>query len=476
MPIPQLELDLVVPEVSYRSSPLTVATEFVTVPGFAEPHTPARYNQSYYLRYFRPEDELDTVFVLMPGIFGGATSVDALARQLVASTPGLEVWAVDRRANALEDRSVMVESLQKRDPGAAYRYYIEAAGTPSGFNALPPEKVQFMGYWGLDVHLRDLHAAVLDAEAQADTVILAGHSLGASLVGFYAAYDFADAGAPADAGHEHIDGLVLLDGALGRTGGFSIGESMTALLSLLPDRRGLETGTDAPYLTFGISPQFQAQRESLALLARYRPEDLVPPGILSFPATNRAALGVTQDDDYSGATVFSSSLGRAVGAQFSGNLGAFFLGGSLGASSRSVVGVAPGHSVVDWERGDPDKERSSVAALARSWATPDSNRTEWYFPLRLALDIGELDFEFTETPGFVPNTEVLTPTLAVGAGRGLGTSLASFQAYSNARPGSFFSSYILDGFTHLDIVEAENNPLVSLLKRWLTQVERVSGR
>jgi hypothetical protein len=65
---------------------------------------------------------------------------------------------------------------------------------------------------------------------------------------------------------------------------------------------------------------------------------------------------------------------------------------------------------------------------------------------------------------------VTTPTLAVGAKRGLVTSLDAFSAYSNARVGSPFSAYIIPDFTHLDIVQAEENPLVIFFQRWLEQL------
>lgn len=471
LPIPQLKTELELPEPSYRSSPLTVQADYITVPGFDEPHTPAQYNQSYYLRYFRPEDTPETVLILVPGIFGGATSVDALARQLVASRAGLEVWAVDRRANALEDREVITQSLRSRDPAPAYRYYVENIGTPEGFNRHRSKDLSFMGYWGLEVHLRDLHEVVLSARGHAPRVVLGGHSLGAGIVGFYAAFDFGET--QTDPGHAYIDAMILIDGALGRSGGFGIDAEMTKLLGVLPDKEGLEAGIDPPFLTFGLDPLFQARREAAALLARFQPGKLSPGTFRSFPATNRAVLGLMQDDTYGPFTIFTSSLGKAFGAKVGGNLGAFLSGGRLGRSSATVIGVADGYSYVDWV-GDPETDASSIASLARSWSRPETNRAEWYFPLRLALDIGELDGRLKNEAGFVAGHMVLTPTLVVGAGRGLVRSLESAAAYGNTRPGSLFSSYILPTMTHLDIVEADHNPLVTLIDMWLEQLARLS--
>jgi pimeloyl-ACP methyl ester carboxylesterase len=51
-----------------------------------------------------------------------------------------------------------------------------------------------MRRWGLEVHLRDLHELVKRARKEAKTVVLGGHSLGASLVSFYAAHTFEGTG------------------------------------------------------------------------------------------------------------------------------------------------------------------------------------------------------------------------------------------------------------------------------------------
>jgi pimeloyl-ACP methyl ester carboxylesterase len=466
LPIPQVRLELELPPTAYRSSPLTVQTEYLSVPGYPDAATPEHLNQSYALRYYRPEDTVDTILILVPGIFGGATSFDILARQLVAATPDLEVWAWDRRSSALEDRAAFRESLARRDPLIAYDYYVTNARTPEGFTPIPPAELRFMGGWGLELHLEDLHQVVLEARRRADTVVLGGHSLGAALVGYYAAYR----GEHPRAGHTYLDGLILIEGTLGRTGGYTLDPAITTLLGILPDVDGLASGRDAPYLTLGLTPEYQARREALAQLARFRPNELSPGGFLSFPASNAAVLGILEGDRYGPATVFASSLGRAVGGVVSGNLTAFILGGRLSAGVTSVAGVADGYEMVTWEA--TEDARTDLMALARSWSTPLSNRSEWYFPLRLALDMALRDVRLSDDPDFVPTLDVTVPTLAIGAGRGLVQGLEGFAAYANARPGSLFSSYVLPGMTHMDILQADENPLVPLTQRWLAHLRR----
>ncbi len=471
LPIPVVRQELSLPAVTYRLPPERVRTEYVELAGFAAPNTPEVYNKALYLRYYIGTEAADTIIVLMPGIFGGAMSLDVLARQLVASTPGLEVWAVDRRANLLEDRSAALESIRNSNPLIAYDYYVKNAGQEGGFRPIPPEELRFLAFWGLEVHLRDLHEIIKTARGLADRVILGGHSLGASLVSFYAAYDFGKG--QSDPGYQYIDGLLLIEGALGRTGAFELEDQGLGIgpVQVIPNSQELEAGRGSPYLRFGLSPNYFARSEVAALLAYYQPGQLSPGGFVDFPITNRAAFGLRFDDQYGPSTVFSLSLGEVVGADLAGNLTAVLTGGRAGVYSQSVAGVAEGYDYVDWQRGDPKWERTDLETFSRSFVSKKTNHSEWYFPLRLLIDMSTPDANLAAEPGFVPNAEVTTPTLAVGAGRGLIDELEGFSAYNNARPGALFSSYVLPGLTHLDITAAEDNPLVSLLQLWLKQID-----
>ncbi len=476
MPIPTIRSELNLAPPAYRVAPDAVQTAYVSLPGYDEPSTPDEYDRAFYSRYFAADRGAnpDTIFVLMPGLFAGATSFDLYARQLVASREGLEVWVTDRRANALEDRSAMTQSLEQRDPQVAYDYYVTNAGREEGFNPLTPDDLRFTAFWGLEVHLRDLHEVVKRAEATADTVVLGGHSLGGSLANFYSSYDFTASDA-IDFGYTHIDGLLLLDGILGKTGGFGWEEEGLTIrdIQLIASKSDLEAGRGDPYMVQGFDPTSAAQTEVVALLARFAPDALSPGGFVDYPATNRAVAGILDDDQYGFSSVFSASLGEVTDATFAGNLFAVLLDGSQGMRSSTVTGVVEGSSFVDWTRGDPEREVTDLNAYVRSKSSADTNSSEWYFPLRLGLDIIQLDVTLDDTPNFVPTNDVPTPTLAVGAGRGLVRSFEDFSAYGAARGiGARFSAYIIDGFTHSDIIAAEQNPVVPLTLQWLEQVGR----
>jgi pimeloyl-ACP methyl ester carboxylesterase len=467
VPIPQVHRPPDVASVRYHVKPERVKTEYVELAGFDESTTPDKYDKALYARYFLMSQNAETIIVLMPGIYGGATSLELLARQLVAALPNVEVWAVDRRSNLLEDRSVMMEALNQKNPRLAYDYYVKNFGEENGFNIVPPDDVRFMAQWGLDVHLRDLHEIIKRAEKIAPRVILGGHSLGGSLIDYYAAYLFEDG-----AGHEHLDGLVQIDGVLGRTGGFNRPPEGLSLagLQLVPGLKEIERGDANPYFPLMATPQNFARREVMALLAQADPEGLSP--LSEIPVSNMARLGLADDDEFTMSTAFGSSMGKSVGATYGGNITPVILAGSEGFYSRSVTGVAAGFDRVTWTPGNPNDEHVNPDDLAGVWSTAYSNRSEWYFPLRLTLEIGQYDVRLEDTPGFVPSSQVKLPTLAVGAGRGLVTNLEGFAAYNDCRVGSAFSMYILPDFTHLDIVYAQENPLVGIMAVWLGSLPR----
>lgn len=467
LPIPTLKRDPIVPEVSYRIQPERVLTSYVTLPGYPESHTPPQYNQSPFVRYYADAQPPDEILVLVPGLLSGALTFDNYARKLVAAQPGLEVWAQDRRSNLLEDRQGFAEAFASRDPQLAYDYYITNFDQEGSFVPRNPMDYDFVGYWGIEVHLRDLHAIITHARTITDTVVLGGHSLGGSIVSLYSAFDFSDDPNFTVPGYQFIDGLFLLDGALGRTGGFGRASSNISLgpVELVPSRDELESGRAAPFLR---DVARVSRRDEVAfLLARFDPEGLSP--FASFPITNRAYVGTQGDDNYTYSPIFSNSMGRSVDATFSGNIVPFLLEGGAGVYSSTVSGVANDALQVSWERGDPTRELTNIDDYIATTLSPDTGSREWYFPLRLALDIVQLDITLDNTDNFVPTAEVPIVTLAVGAQRGLMPSLDEFSAYINTRFGAPIVTYIAPG-THTDMLYAENSLLVPLTLSWLERI------
>ncbi len=466
-----------------------VRVELVTIRGFKAPGTPDTLNNAIYLRYHAPETTKPrAVVVLMPGFLGGATNFDRLARSVVAQDGALEVWAVDRRSNQLEDQGVLLEAARQRDPMIAWRYFVRDAGKPNGFRPQTVQNLSFMGSWGLETHLEDLRAIILHARTVAPKVFLGGHSLGSVMVTLYAGWDF-DGGL----GANDLDGLILLDGAAGRT--VSSDASLPekdyddGLVGPLGIRsagaKELDAGLATPYFeAFGLGPQGLAKYSAAALLAASDPNGDSPGGLVPYPASNLAAGilgGGGGDNDFSPISAFSISAGFTGNAKLGLNLFAVLLGGGLRVSE--VIGVQDGSKRVEWvppAPNDPHEFTDPVDFAARFWqAVPDANGglsgvdyQEWYFPSRLSLDIAAVGLE---APAWAVArglrltrlSEVKLPFLVVSGGRGIVTDPDSFKPLEK-KLGRTLEVRTLPGLTHLDVLAARVSPLSS----WITEFAR----
>jgi hypothetical protein len=453
-----------------------VRVEKHVIAGFNEPHTPAEFNKAIYLRFYSAEtSQPRAIVVLMPGIFGGATNFDRMARTIISQDKTLEVWAIDRRSNLLEDHRKLLESWQAKDPLIAWRSMVRDAGKQNGFSARTQQEVAFMGYWGLETHLNDLRNVILKARARAPKVLLGGHSLGSVLVTMYAGWDF-----NGQAGSSSIDGLILLDGAAGNTlaadiaqadyeNGFDSGFAKTA------GSKALESGQALPYFdALGISPTGLAKLSSAALLAASDPNGDSPGGFVPYPASNLAAglLGnAGGDNDYSPIPAFSLSAGHARG-ETALNLFAVLISGWKGFSVGTITGPLPGSSRVEWVAGKPgEQEFTDPFDFANRFWSLLADYQEWYFPARLTLDLAAVRLEApTWAKAKMPLKHLgnlKLPILTAIGGRGVVTEANAFSKLE-AKIGRKLEPKIALGLTHLDVLAATSNPIAG----WITDFSR----
>ena len=167
----------------------------------------------------------------MPGFEGGAAGFKPLAENLIARAVAqsfeLEVWAVDRRSNQLEDMVGLDLAEQYADPQIALDWLFggELSLTLHPLLAAGPNRravfydtqadVPFIANWSPLVFSQDIDAVVTAARAVAknQNVFLGGHSAGTGFTARYAATDFNLTGVgPADPGYAKLRGLVLLEG------------------------------------------------------------------------------------------------------------------------------------------------------------------------------------------------------------------------------------------------------------------------
>ena len=323
---------------------------------------PAQFNQVWVDKYGPKKGK--RVLVLMPGTIAGSGNFTLVARHLVKQVKGLQVWAIDRRSQALEDTEMFAKALRGEvSLQQMFDYYlgwITGATPPDHYDLVNPADHPYAREWGMKVALDDARAVVKQARGKGKKkrkVILGGHSLGASLAVAYSAWDFN--GRP---GHKDIAGIVAIDGGLLR--------SFTQLDDVAETQQRLdELNSGNPFadlINTGFAEGTGLFAEMGGIFARLAPDQsattlqafpLLPaqfnPG---FPVTNEALFGHAFDRDTSPP-----------------NLGLIHMnGGGLAAS------------------GDPrpwvDGGVTPVARLAQTFGQEPANGVEWFFPRRLTID------------------------------------------------------------------------------------------
>lgn len=444
---------LVVAAPAATAAETTVAVKGVPAAG------PAKYDKTFVTKI--GPSSAKTVLVLMPGYSGGAGDFVYVGRDLVKRVPGLQVWAVDRRSQALEDTSMFTKGFTGQATlQQVFDYYLGWITNPPGpsphFTPPDPKSLGFAYDWGLPTAIGDLRKVILSAKREGRRVILGGHSLGASMTAIYATWDFN--GRP---GYRDVDGLVLIDG--GALGTFDKVDSLATL------NKRLDAIKEQPFADIVGVGQPWAQGVFAALGGVYAMKD--PTGVSpfwnfellpktfrpDFPVTNRALLGYAFDQSTSPQ--------------------------ALGLIHLRAGGLAPAGDPRDWQDG----EVSPIARVSEFWAANPVNGVEWYFPQRLSIDVdgaNELQRNrITRKLGLRPwhLKGVNVPLYAFQTDLTEGRVLRGAKRYIQRSKVPAKRSVLVDrGSTtsHLDPLTAapETNDFVKTVVPWLKQVRRRAGR
>jgi pimeloyl-ACP methyl ester carboxylesterase len=382
--------------------------------------TPKQLNQVRVVRYrvdANPPKPARAIVVLMPGFLAGSQAFDGIARALVrrgANDPdgAIEAWAIDRRANLLEDTHGADVSEVGGDATWSRRYYVDGEEVEgkkfAGF--LDGSDVPYESEWGMATTLGDLRAvmALVPAPERKSRVVLVGHSLGATIAEAYAAWDWTGS-----KGFDELAGLVLIDGVANReldaasTFSKDIYEHGDPKATGLINVPGLDVVRKLqPYITLpllGVTVGEQAERIAIAAsfaaaAPRLSDDDLMNTFALMLglkaaeipKMTNRAAFGFAFDDQSSAISIAALSMGAATGGPLESYSAAF---------GSQVVHPTDPDASYDWKDYDQvtPHELSSLPEVARAfYEGPGLNFIEWYFPTRLVLDaqfVGSLSIE-----------------------------------------------------------------------------------
>ena len=403
-----------------------IVREVVSVAGVDPPmnptlsaSTPPELNVVRVVKYridAEPAKPARAIVVMMPGFLAGAGAFDTIARALVrrgAADPGqaIEVWAIDRRANFMEDTHGLDVAEFRKDASWSHRYYYDGetieGHTFKGF--IDPSDVPWESEWGMATTIGDLHAVIAQVPEgdRKSRVVLVGHSLGATIAEAYAAWDFGG-----KRGFDELAGLVLIDGVTGSEGDpasgflqadYEHGSKSVGALSL-PNLQTIRKSQ--PFITLpllGVAVGELAER--LAMATSFAPAEMFPRDDEAINAlalmlgltrsgipkmTNRAAFGFAFDDDSAALSIAAVSCGSSTGGPLT-KYKAIFGGDVLHPSDPTAT-----YDWIDFDKTTPPESASMREVVRGYYEGPGLNFIEWYFPARLTLDaeyVGSLNIE-----------------------------------------------------------------------------------
>lgn len=305
--------------------------------------------------------DADTVMTAQPGVLEGAAAFMNIASNMVTRAwneqgKNLEFWAIDRRANCLEDTTGLDWGMRTGDAHNMLNYYYRGASVDgkkfAGFPRGSDARVRWLSKLGMDQTLKDWNAVITRGlPSQADRqakLYCGGHSLGGFITAAYAQYDFdGDPATLDDAGYNQCRGYFGLDtivtsdplslrAVAGASGIAGLGSLANGFSNAL-----LANGTLSPYfnLNGAITPEIMYLISGVGAAARIAPTtqtDLVKllpadssvklaygiyfsrnllsfatgtPGLADFRMTNQALLGTFLDDNSMPLSIVQASIG-----------------------------------------------------------------------------------------------------------------------------------------------------------------------
>lgn len=217
-----------------------VVGEYLQVPGYAAPGTPAGLNTATFLRLRSAGDgetpkAANAVIVGLPGfastpahwLYLGSQLVHRAQAQTCEGKPcRIEVWVLQRRGANLAETEGLREARVKHDSKIALDHYLGAAALVPSSRPGEPAKVTgtgvgkwtpltqgdaaFMADWDFQAYAGDVDAMIklIGEKTGNKNIFLAGHSQGGGFVSNYAGRLQADG----KRGVEKLSGLIFLDG------------------------------------------------------------------------------------------------------------------------------------------------------------------------------------------------------------------------------------------------------------------------
>ena len=415
---------------------------------------PPRCDWIGYLRFRdskgpRKARKADAVFVTMPGIFAGASSLEIFARNVVRTARArgrhVEVWTLDRRSNCLEDHYGVQAAARKRNYRLALNYYYHGGSIDGrkfgGFAS--SQDAQFLKAVGLEQTVRDEYTVIrrgMPAKLRTKKLFCGGHSLGGPLTTAFAGWDFdGNEQTKADAGYNQCAGFFALDTRLNGTTEGDGGSDESSPVGFAAVYAQASQGS--PYVNAPpFTPQTIQAIPPTALAATQAPREksdvneMLPdnpdfqasfrllfsrnavnaatqmPSVRDFRVTNETALAAVFDDNSSPISILRTSLGTYKGgavdqkewpAPYGEDSGTGLVDGK-----RLMIPIEPKGPLYTWwsytkmgkpgtpvQKDDagnpftyPASEVTAIHQYARAYWEAPLDFAEQYFPLRLLAD------------------------------------------------------------------------------------------
>ena len=213
---------------SFPDTVATVVTVYAPLPE-SFPEHPVECDNLCFLRIRHsdgPESpsDADRILIAQPGVLEGASAFYTVASNMVTRAYDergkyIEFWAIDRRANSLEDHNGLKFARETEDSHDFIDYYYRDKkynGERFAGFLNPFTDAEWLVEMGLDRTLKDWNEIITrgipDQSVRLEKVFLGGHSLGGFITGAYACWDFdGDDNTTADAGYNQCAGYFGLD-------------------------------------------------------------------------------------------------------------------------------------------------------------------------------------------------------------------------------------------------------------------------
>jgi pimeloyl-ACP methyl ester carboxylesterase len=355
------------------ASPAGAKTKYLKVQwmkGYKAPGTPKSLDRVGIVKV--GSSKARNVLVIEPGTSGGGAYFVPLAKWIVEKEPEWQVWAVERRENLLEEQKEAQKFKEGKVSGTEFfNYYLGYLGTKvkKHYEPVTGEQAKKDGAkeWGMNVAVNDLHTVIDAAKKLKGKVVLAGHSLGGSVVTAYATWDFE--GKP---GAEGLSGLVYIDG----------GSSPTAITKTTAEEELAKINPEKPWLAFGgiAAPDLGLFSLTGAAAALENPtEASVAEEFAFLPPELKAKNSKGEDVKADNEAEFGYSVNVGTSPP---NLAAAQVHAGKGLQ-EPISG-----EIWTWNGEGALTPIRRYAEMLAGAEVKEADGTEWYFPERLTVDTG----------------------------------------------------------------------------------------